>query len=188
MQNVLFELGYSRFPIEIPEHTDVLRMGKPEVLRNPSQAIVDALRSPVNCPPLSQIIRDKLRSNPNAEAVIVISDNTRPVPYSGESDILFPIINEIMRSGLSPKNIHLLVATGTHRTMDEQELREMIDPRTLALDLSITSHDSRNMKGMIKVCHTEYGGDIFVNRIYIQSDIKSKNDRDCWRKRIFGLF
>jgi nickel-dependent lactate racemase len=172
MQNVLFDLGHSRFPVDIPEHADVLRMGKPEVLPNPPQAIIDALRSPVNCPPLGQLIRDKLRSSPNAEAIIVISDNTRPVPYSGESDILFPIINEMMQSGLSPKNIRLLVATGTHRAMDEQELREMIDPRTLALDLPITCHDSRNREGMIKVCRTEYGGDIFVNRIYIQSDIK----------------
>ena len=172
MKDILFDLGHSQFPVQIPDHADILRMGKPKVLPNPPQAIIEALRSPINCPPLSQIIRDKLRSNPDADAVIVLSDNTRPVPYSGESDILFPVVDEMMRSGLSPKNIHLLVASGTHRAMDEQELRAMIDSRTLALDLSITSHDSRNEKDMIKVCRTNYGGDIFVNRLYIQSDIK----------------
>jgi nickel-dependent lactate racemase len=172
MQDVFFDLGYSRFPIQIPDHADVLRMGKTSAIPNPPDAILDALRSPINSPPLSKIIHDKLLSNPGADAVIVISDNTRPVPYSGESDILFPIVDEMIRAGLSPKKIRLLVATGTHRAMDEQELREMLDPRTLALDLSITNHDSRNGNDMIKVCRTEYGGEIFVNRNYIQSDIK----------------
>ncbi|UCE42010.1 MAG: nickel-dependent lactate racemase [Candidatus Aminicenantes bacterium] len=172
MQDVFFDLGHSGFSVQIPDYADVLRMGKPEALPNPSEAILDALRSPVHSPPLSQIIRNKLRSNPDAEAVIVISDNTRPVPYSGESDILFPIIDKMMRAGLSPKKIFLLVATGTHRAMDDQEFRQMLDPRTLALGLSITNHDSKNRNDMIKVCSTEYGGDIFVNRKYIHSDIK----------------
>ncbi len=172
MQDVFFDLGHSRFPVQIPDHADVLRMGKPEAIPNPPDAILDALRAPINSPPLSKIIHNKLRSNPDADAVIVISDNTRPVPYSGESDILFPIIDEMIRAGLSPKKIRLLVATGTHQAMDEQQLREMLDPRTLALNLSITNHDSRNGNDMIKVCRTEYGGEIFVNRNYIQSDIK----------------
>lgn len=172
MPNILFDLGHSQVPVQIPEHADVLKMRKPNVLTNPPQAIIEAMKSPINCPPLGQIVHDKLRSNPEADAVIVISDSTRPVPYTGESDILFPIIDEMMQSGLSPKKIRLLVATGTHRAMDEKELREMIDPRTLALDLSITCHDARNEREMIKVCRTEHGGDISVNRIYIQSDIK----------------
>jgi nickel-dependent lactate racemase len=172
MQEIIFDLGHSRFPVQIPGQADVLRMGKPETLLNPAQAIAEALRSPISSPTLSQIVRRKLRENPDADAVIVISDNTRPVPYSGESDILFPIVDEMIRAGLSPKKIRLLVATGTHRAMDEQELREMLDPRTLALGLSITNHDSRNREDMIKVCRTEYAGDILVNKSYIQSDIK----------------
>jgi nickel-dependent lactate racemase len=172
MQDVIFDLGHSRFPVQIPDHADVLRMGKPKALPNPQEAILEALRSPANRPPLSQIIRQKLLSNPDADAVIVISDNTRPVPYSGESGILFPVVDEMIRAGLPPEKIHLLVATGTHRAMDEQELREMLDPRILALGLSIANHDSRNRNDMIKVCRTEYGGDILVNRNYIQSDIK----------------
>jgi nickel-dependent lactate racemase len=172
MQEILFDLGHTRFPVQIPDYADVLRMGKPDTILNPKKAILDSLRSPLNGQPLEKIVRTKLRSNPHAEAVIVISDNTRPVPYSGESGILFPIIDEMMQAGLSPRQIRLLVATGTHRAMDERELREMLDPRIPALDLSIINHDSRNKEDMIKVCRTEYGGEIFVNRNYIDSDIK----------------
>jgi nickel-dependent lactate racemase len=172
MQEIVFDLGHSRFPVNIPDQADILRMGRPDVIENPTEAIFEALRSPINSPPLAKIIRDKLRSNPTADAVIVISDNTRPVPYSGKSDILFPIVDEMIRAGLSPQKIRLLVATGTHRAMDDREMREMLDPRVLALNLSVANHDSRNRSDMIQVCRTEYGGDIFVNRSYIHSEIK----------------
>jgi nickel-dependent lactate racemase len=172
MREVIFDLGHMRFPVRIPDYADVLRMGKAEIIPNPEEAILNALRSPINCSPLGEIIRKKLRSNPIAEAVIVISDNTRPVPYSGKSGILFPVIDEMIRAGLHPRQIRLLVATGTHRAMDERELREMIDPRILALNLSVTNHDSRNMGNMIKISRTEFGEEIFVNRSYMESDIK----------------
>lgn len=172
MKNILFDFGHLRFPVQIPDDADVLRMGKAVAIPNPRDAIHAALKSPVNSPSLQEIIRKKLRSNPAAKAVIVISDNTRPVPYSGESGILFPVIDEMMRAGLRPQQIRLLVATGTHRALEERELREMLDPRILALNLAVINHDSRNGDDLIKICRTEHGGDIRINRFYIESDIK----------------
>ena len=172
VQEIYFDLGHSRFSVQIPDSADVLRMGKADVIPDPEKAILDALRSPISSPPLEEITRKKLRANPDAEALIVISDNTRPVPYSGESGILLPIIDELVRAGLPLRQIRLLVATGTHRAMDERELREMLDPRILALGIAILNHNSRNRNDMLKVCRTEYGGEILVNRYYIQSDIK----------------
>jgi len=172
MKEIFFDLGHSRFPVRVPEKADVLRMGKPETLFRPSEAIREALGSPIDTLPLDQIVRQKLRSNPQAGAVIVISDNTRPVPYSGETGILFPIIDVMTKAGLHPPKIRLLVATGTHRAMDEHELKEMLDPRIFELGLSIINHDSRDSDDMVKLCRTEYAGDILVNRSYIQSDIK----------------
>ncbi len=171
-KQVIFGLGHTRFPVRVPEYADVLRMGKAEVIPNPEEAIFEALRSPINGLPLGEIIRQKRRSNPRAQAVIVISDNTRPVPYSGKSGILFPLIDEMIRAGLPARQIRLLVATGTHRAMDERELKEMIDPRIMALGLSISNHDCRNSDNMTLTCRTEHGGEIFVNRSYIESDIK----------------
>jgi len=172
MQEIIFDLGLTRFPVQIPDYADILRMGRTKTIPNPKEAILDALRSPISGPPLSEITRKKLQSNPSARAVIVISDNTRPVPYSGESGILFPIIEEMIRAGLPPGQIRLLVATGTHGAMDERELRKILDPRILALNLAVISHDSRNEHNMMKVCRTEYGGEISVNRHFIESDIK----------------
>jgi len=104
--------------------------------------------------------------------VVVISDNTRPVPYSGESGILFPIVAEMIKAGLEPSQIRLLVATGTHRSMTDDELREMIDPRVFLLGLRIINHDSRDGRELRAVGRTELGGKILLNRHYVESDLK----------------
>lgn len=171
-KEMFFDLGHSRFSVQIPISADVLRMGKAETLSDPEKSILDALRSPINTLPLAEIIRKKLRSIPDAKAVIVISDNTRPVPYSGESGILLPIIDEIVRAGLPLRQIRLLLATGTHRAMEKRELGEMLDPQIRKLGIAVLNHNSRNRSDMVRVCHTEYGGDILVNKFYVQSDIK----------------
>jgi nickel-dependent lactate racemase len=172
MSEFPFDLGHTKFSVRIPEHADILRMGKAKVITHPEKEIYGALRSPEKCPPLQEIVRSKLRSNPLAEAVIVISDNTRPVPYSGKSGILFPILEEMINAGLPPSQICLLVATGTHRAMEGEELKRMLDPRVLDFDLSIVNHDSRKLEDMEKIGRTEYGGEIHVNRLYLHSDIK----------------
>ena len=172
MKEVLFDLGHTKFSVQIPDKADVLRMGKAEVVTHPDKEIYRALRSPKKCPPLQEIVRNKLRSNPLADAVIVISDNTRPVPYSGKSGILFPILEEMIKAGLPPGQIRLLVATGTHRAMDEEELKRMLDPRVSSLNLSIINHDSRKQEDLDKIGWTNYGGEIRINRIYLRSDIK----------------
>ena len=171
-KEVPFDLGHTKFSVQVPDHADILRMGKPETLNRPEREIDRALRSPEKCLPLQEIVRSKIQSNPLAEAVVVISDNTRPVPYSGESGILFPVLKEMIEAGLPAGRIRLLVATGTHRAMDQEELKEILDPRVFGLGLSIVNHDSRKKEDMEKIGQTEYGGDIHINKLYLHSDIK----------------
>lgn len=172
MKEVPFDLGRIKFQVQVPDHADVLRMGKPRIINRPEPEIYRALRSPEKCPPLQKIVRNQLRSNPLAEAVIVISDNTRPVPYSGKSGILLPVLKELIEAGIPAGRIRLLVATGTHRAMDQEELKEILDPRIFGLGLFIVNHDSRKKEDMEKIGQTQYGGDIHVNKLYLHSDIK----------------
>ncbi|NIM90859.1 MAG: nickel-dependent lactate racemase [Candidatus Aminicenantes bacterium] len=172
MKEVDFDLGHTSFSIKVPVHTDILAMGKALPLSNPEAKICQALRNPTGCSPLESLVRKKLESKPEAKAVVVISDNTRPVPYSGESGILLPIVEEMIKAGLEPSRIRILVATGTHRAMTDDELREIIDPRVFSLNLRIINHDSRNFSELKAVGRTELGGEILLNRHYLESDLK----------------
>ncbi len=172
MKEVILNLGHSSFPVRVPDQTEVFPMGKALPLSNSEEKIRSALAKPLNCPPLKKLVSQKLEANPKAKAVVVISDNTRPVPYRGESGILFPLIDEMIKAGISPSQILILVATGTHRPMNEKELREMLDPRIFTLGLQIINHDSRKSSDFVSVGETELGGEILLNRHYVESDLK----------------
>ncbi|MBD3413664.1 MAG: nickel-dependent lactate racemase [Candidatus Aminicenantes bacterium] len=172
MRRVHFNLGRSRFSIKVPEHSDLFEMGKAVLIEHPEQEINKALSRPIGSPPLSDLIRTKLKDNPRAAAVVVISDSTRPVPYKGKQGILFPIIHQMREAGLPSSRIKILVATGTHRPMSEQELRKFLDPRIFELGIDIVNHDCRNKDQLMSVGKTDLGGEILLNRSYVQSDIK----------------
>lgn len=172
MKRVLFDLGRQKFSINAPDKTDILAMGPAPVLPSPQEKIRQALKTPIGSKPLDVIVRQKLSLNTQAKAVVVISDGTRPVPYSGSSGVLFPVVEELMKAGLKSSQIFLLVATGTHRPMTEAEIKERLDPRLLALGLKIINHNCRNKKDLVSVGRTEIGGEILVNRYYVQSEIK----------------
>jgi len=147
-------------------------MGKVEVLNDPESAIRMSLEIPISSPPLSEIVKNKLYVNSEARAVIVISDNTRPVPYSGKEGILWPIVNELKKSGLPFRRITILVATGTHHAMTDAGLRKMLDPRIFTNGISIINHDCRRNKDLVGIGSRKRLGDIHVNRFYMESDIK----------------
>ena len=171
-KEIRFDFGRKSFPIRIPDHTDIYPMGKASPLSNPGETIRSALRNPSDCPPLKELVKQKLLHNPQAKAVVVISDSTRPVPYTGDSGILVPIIEEMIGAGLKPSQIRLLIATGTHRPMNSKELREFLDPKIFSWGLQIINHVCAQSKELICVGRTKLGGEILINRNYMESDIK----------------
>ena len=172
MKEVILNLGHISFPIRVPDYTDTFGMKKALLLSNPEEKIRDSLANPIDCFPLKKLVSQKMKTKPGANAVVVISDSTRPVPYSGKSGILFPVIDELIKVGLQPSKIQILVATGTHRQMSEEELRKMIDPRIFSIGLQIINHDCRKTNDLVSIGQTELGDEILINRHYVKSDIK----------------
>ena len=75
--------------------------------------VKEALEHPVDSPRLSVLSKDK------RNAVVIISDHTRPVP----SKDIIPLMLEELREGNPDIDITLLVATGCHRGTTADELR-----------------------------------------------------------------
>ena len=69
----------------LPDNTTVYHMSAPAPLADPEAAVVEALEHPIASESLRTIAKMKLTANSDAKAVIVISDNTRPVPYRGRA-------------------------------------------------------------------------------------------------------
>lgn len=172
MKEGLIDFGRLQIPVRLPANAEILTMKEAPLLKDAESVLYSALQNPSGCPSLQDIVKHKLQENPRAQAVIVLSDSTRPVPYSGENSILFPIIESLIKAGLSPTQLSLLISTGTHRAMSEEELRIMIDPRIFKLGIVIFNHSCRETSELALIGTTSKGTRAVINRHYIESDIK----------------
>lgn len=78
---------------------------------DPAEALDQALRHPLGCPPLRLLARGCRR------AVLVIPDHTRPGP---EPELLPVLRDALLRYGVG--ELRLLIGTGLHRPMAEAEI------------------------------------------------------------------
>ncbi|NQT93192.1 MAG: nickel-dependent lactate racemase [Lentisphaerae bacterium] len=167
MKSVEIEFGISSFAIRVPDRTDVLTLPDVEVPADPAAEIERGLLEPSGCPALSEVIRQKT-SNPTA--AIVVSDNTRPVPYKGPGGILEPIVDVLREGGVS--DIVVLVATGTHRGLSDSELEELLPPAIRDPDVRVVNHDCTARESLRCIGRTSRGTDAWVNTLYLDADIK----------------
>ena len=172
MKKISIKLGKEMVEVNLPDNTEILSTEQPKSLSNPAFFVQEALINSIGSPNLNQIIEQKLKKNPLAKVVIVISDNTRPVPYKGKAGILWPIIERLLAKNIPNDRILILVATGTHRPLSEKELREMLDPRVFDYRIPIKNHHCRDKNNLAFLGKTSRGSSVYINRDYIEADIK----------------
>lgn len=172
MQRMQLSFADELLELELPDSVEVLGMSAPRTLPDPAAAVERALDVPVGTPPLRELARRLLADRPEARAVVVISDNTRPVPYSGEQGILWPVVRRLREAGFPPERIRILVAAGTHRPLGEAELRRMLDPRVFELGLQILNHRAEQRDLLVHLGRTSQGEEVYINRHYMEADLR----------------
>lgn len=167
-------LGTQYEPLILPKHTYVVHMNAPQVLDDPSAAIKDALEHPIASESLATIARAKKAccGKEHPTAALVVSDNTRPVPYKGEEGILLPILEVLFSEGYRREDVTIIIATGTHRAMSEQEIRKMIDTRILDMGIKVINHDCRDEASLVYLGETRRGTKVLIDRNYVDADLK----------------
>jgi len=156
----------------LPPKTVVLGTRQPTALASVPAALATALGAPLGRPPLCEMGRQVLDRNQSASAVVVISDNTRPVPYKGPDGILWPIVESLLQSGFRPERIRILAAAGTHRVMTVSEISSLIDDRVIAAGVGVTCHNARDPSVLVAVGCSAQGTTILMNREYVAADLK----------------
>lgn len=169
-KRVEIEFGGDRLGLNVPDATDVLRLPDVTPLVDPAGAIRAALAAPLGTLAFSEVVRACRARHADPAAVIVISDNTRPVPYRGEAGILEPLLDGLRAGGF--RRIKVLVATGTHRVMTEAELRTLLTPAAFQPDVEIVNHDCRDEGSLRFIGRTRRGTDTWLNRHYLDADLK----------------
>ncbi|WP_027715381.1 nickel-dependent lactate racemase [Desulfuromonas sp. TF] len=147
---------------ETPNFQGVLYPRDAPALSDPAAAVDQALFRPIASPALSDLARGK------KDAVIVISDSTRPVPNS----LLLPLITaQLEKAGILRERISILIATGIHRPNEGAELERLVGAE-IAGRYRILNHFSKKDEDMVRVGEVGGGVPALVNRHYVDADLK----------------
>ena len=164
MKTIALQFGNSHIEVDVPGHVDILSAGTVTTLPDPAAALGRCLGEPIGSASLSELARGC------DNAVVVVSDNTRPVPYSGPDGILAPIVDTLKQS--SVKDIKILVACGTHRPMAEAELRDMLGESAFQDGVEVINHVSTDNSMLRSIGSTDRTPEVMVNRHYLDAQLK----------------
>ncbi|TVQ35648.1 MAG: nickel-dependent lactate racemase [Spirochaetaceae bacterium] len=165
MTTVELKYGESGLEVGVPQSAGfvgVLRPTESAAVPDPAAALAASLTQPVDSAPLRRLAAGR------TNAVVVISDITRPVP----NRLLLPaIIDELQAGGLKRSDILILIATGIHRPNEGRELIRLVG-EDIARTCRIENHFSRRDDQMVQAGTIMDGVPVLVNRRYVEADLK----------------
>ncbi len=162
---VNIKYGRGEIGVDVPDSNlvSILTSQSFPPIEDPNQAVWNALETPIDSPPLSEIAKNR------KSATVVISDITRPVP---NKIILPPILQIIEEQGVPRDEIRILIATGIHRPNEGDELLEMVGSQIMG-NYQILNHFSQQPETLINLGQTQNGTPVLLNRLYVESGSKN---------------
>ena len=161
---VVVRLPYGRELVEfgLPRRNllAVVEPGDAPPLPDPSEAIREAIRRPVGCQPLRDMIR------PSLKVLILVDDNTRPTPVHQ----ILPAILDEMGVELNGLKVSILIASGTHRPMTQEEIIAKVGAG-VAARYPVVNHRWMDVDSLVDLGTTVNGTPIKVNRLAVESDL-----------------
>src|SRR5262249_3597223 len=156
---IRIDYGRADLEIEVPSgvQAEVAESPRAVPLAKPADAIATAIANPIGTAAFADLARGK------RDAVVVISDKTRPVP----NGILLPPILELLEhAGIARERIEMLVGTGLHRGNTRDELVEMTSEAIVA-GYRIRNHAAREAAEHRHLGRTRRGTEIWLDRGYL---------------------
>ncbi|MEE4254469.1 MAG: lactate racemase domain-containing protein, partial [Desulfuromusa sp.] len=162
---VKLKYGARGITLNYPETENFQGVLYPESVRPIGDAAAElkmSLEQPIASAALAEL------ANGRENAVIVISDITRPVP----NKLLLPgILQQLHLAGLAREQITILIATGIHRPNEGNELIQLVG-QEIAEKYRIINHFSKNQEDMVLVGEIGEGVPAYVNKHYVDADLK----------------
>jgi nickel-dependent lactate racemase len=161
---MIVKVAYGRngLSIELPDSAEIILPRYTKGLPDETFAIRQALRAPIQSPPLSDLIK------PGMKIVITHSDITRATP----NDRILPVVlDELTAAGIDKNDITLINALGTHRPQTEKEQRAMLGG-DIVEQYRCIQHDAFDEKNLVSLGFTSLGHSVRLNRGFLEADLK----------------
>jgi nickel-dependent lactate racemase len=127
-------------------------------LADERQAITQSLRSPIESPPLRDLVKS------SDKVVVIATDNTRPCP---DDRILPPLLAEL-ESKVPRENITIIVALGLHPPLNKTELAQKLGEDIVA-GYNVFNHD---VNDTVYIGTTSRGTPVDINHRVIEADFR----------------
>jgi lactate racemase len=156
---VQLQYGVGVLEVDLPSnHVSVITPRFVAGLPDERAAFEHAVRHPIDCPPLREVVR------PGDRVAIVIPDITRPLP----TDRLLPwVLEEIAHVPL--ERVVIVNGTGSHRANTPGELRGMVGD-DIFRRVRIVNHDAHDPATLALAGRGEDGRSVWMCRAYVEAD------------------
>ena len=179
------DLAYGRkgARIAVPDENlvAVVEPDWPSVLAQPQAAVVEALRAPVDGPPLAAVLAERVGNRSrsvgsvgwrddwrNFRAVIITSDSTRPCP---NHLVLVPILHALHQAGVPPDAVTILIGTGLHEPTTGEATRRLLGAEIVS-KYRIVNHFGHRPVTHIRLGQTEKGTPVVLAREWVEADVR----------------
>ncbi len=149
--------------IDVPEQNllGIFSPSKVQIGKSEEEIIEEAFSNPIGSPPLSTILEWC------QDVLILVDDYTRPTPTQ---KILPRLMKELERGGVKQEGIRFLIASGTHRSMTEEEILRKFGGE-IPKEYVILNHQWWDASQLVYFGETKGGTPIFVNRLIEEVDL-----------------
>lgn len=164
--HIRLDYGTDGLEVNLPDaRVTVIEPAHRVALADPVGALRAAIRAPVAAgstagPRLADLGRR------GRTVAISVCDITRAQPRREMLTALFEEMPDV-----DPKDVTILVATGTHRSNTDAELEGMLG-REILSRYRVVNHDSRDAGSLARVGTTTTGAPIFINRAFLSADVR----------------
>lgn len=163
IKQITVPYGHESRTIGVPEE-NLAWVGGPKQsppLDDLKEAVTDAIRNPIGSPSLAELVRKH-----GKRTIILIDDGTRSTPQS----LILPILlDELNAAGVADSDIHGVIALGTHRTMNRDEMIARVGTDVFRR-IRVTNLP-QGPEEFVDMGVTPLGIPIQVSRTYLETDI-----------------
>ncbi len=155
--------GSSTIDVTIPDGLQVIDVEttQPTGHPDPANRAEEAIRYPIGSPSLVDLAGD-------AESIVIaVTDATRSCP---DSLLLPPMLRQLHAAGVSPEQITIIVAIGTHRPSTEGEKRNKLGD-DIVDRYTVVDHDPWSPDNLVTVHEHESGVPFMINRLAAECDL-----------------
>jgi nickel-dependent lactate racemase len=161
----MMRYGRHGFPLDLSDDLDitVIRKKAMPIIGEPERAVRYALNHPVG----SRALNEELKES--STICVMVCDITRPAP----NGLVLPVLlEELLRAGVHPDAITILIATGLHRPNEGEEMRDVIGSNWVLETVKVANHFGRSEEDHVFLGTTLRGLPVKLDRRFVEADVR----------------